>query len=141
MEQESDRGLRGHVLVGGEGIDHELGRTRPEQGVPRSQMGQGFFQGNHRVPHDQEIAFRFPAFDGIRAGLVAIVPVGCRFFHPDLAGTITRTGQWILLESKRFLESQGYRVLYGDTDSLFVHAPAADGVEALRAVGRGWLRT
>ncbi len=62
---------------------------------------------------------------------------GCRFFHPDLAGTITRTGQWILLESKRFLEEQGYRVIYGDTDSLFVHAPAAEGVEALHAVGAG----
>lgn len=59
----------------------------------------------------------------------------CRFFHPDLAGTITRTGQWILLESKRFLESQGYRVLYGDTDSLFVHAASAGSLEALREVG------
>jgi DNA polymerase-2 len=62
---------------------------------------------------------------------------GCRFFHPDLAGTITRTGQWILLESKRFLEAQGYRVIYGDTDSLFVHAPAADGLAGLQAVGAG----
>jgi DNA polymerase-2 len=60
---------------------------------------------------------------------------GCRFFHPDLAGTITRTGQWILLESKRYLESRGHRVLYGDTDSLFVHAPEADGLESLRAIG------
>ena len=60
---------------------------------------------------------------------------GCRFFHPDLAGTITRTGQWILLESKAFLEGRGYRVIYGDTDSLFVHAPAADGLAALQAVG------
>ncbi|MDB5048479.1 MAG: polB [Fibrobacteres bacterium] len=62
---------------------------------------------------------------------------GCRFFHPDLAGTITRTGQWILLEAKRFLESQGYRVIYGDTDSLFVHAPKAEGLESLQAVGAG----
>ncbi|MDB5105106.1 MAG: polB [Fibrobacteres bacterium] len=62
---------------------------------------------------------------------------GCRFFHPDLAGTITRTGQWILLESKRFLEEQGYRVIYGDTDSLFVHAPRADGLESLKAIGAG----
>lgn len=60
---------------------------------------------------------------------------GCRFFHPDLAGTITRTGQWILLESKAFLEGRGYRVIYGDTDSLFVHAPAADGLAALQALG------
>jgi DNA polymerase-2 len=61
----------------------------------------------------------------------------CRFFHPDLAGAITRTGQWILLESKRFLESRGFRVLYGDTDSLFVHAPSDEGLAALRATGTG----
>ncbi|MEO7423934.1 MAG: DNA polymerase II [Fibrobacteria bacterium] len=65
---------------------------------------------------------------------------GCRFFHPDLAGTITRTGQWILLESKRFLEAQGYRVIYGDTDSLFVHAPKAENLEALKAIGAGLAR-
>ncbi len=62
---------------------------------------------------------------------------GCRFFHPDLAGTITRTGQWILLESKRFLEAQGYRVIYGDTDSLFVHAPQAENLAALQEIGAG----
>ncbi|HKP96009.1 MAG TPA: DNA polymerase II [Fibrobacteria bacterium] len=62
---------------------------------------------------------------------------GCRFFHPDLAGTITRTGQWILLEAKRYLESLGYRVLYGDTDSLFVHAPKAEDLDSLRAIGAG----
>jgi DNA polymerase-2 len=49
----------------------------------------------------------------------------CRFYHPDLAGAITRSGQWILLETKRVLEAMGYRVIYGDTDSLFVHAGAA----------------
>jgi DNA polymerase-2 len=49
----------------------------------------------------------------------------CRFYHPDLAGAITRNGQWILLESKRFLEEKGFTVLYGDTDSLFLQAGAA----------------
>lgn len=64
----------------------------------------------------------------------------CRFYHPDLAGTITRTGHWILLESKRLLEEKGYRVIYGDTDSLFVHVGAVEGVggvEALRSAGMG----
>jgi DNA polymerase-2 len=60
---------------------------------------------------------------------------GCRFFHPELAGTITRSGQWVLLESKRWLEAQGHRVIYGDTDSLFVHAPEAPGLEGLRETG------
>jgi DNA polymerase-2 len=45
---------------------------------------------------------------------------GCRFYHPDLPNAITSTGQWLLLGSKDFLENNGYKVLYGDTDSLFV---------------------
>ncbi|MBW8889991.1 MAG: DNA polymerase II [Fibrobacteres bacterium] len=60
---------------------------------------------------------------------------GCRFFHPDLAGAITRNGQWVLLESKRWLEGRGHRVLYGDTDSLFVHAPEAEGLDGLKETG------
>ncbi|MDR3610011.1 MAG: DNA polymerase II [Ignavibacteriaceae bacterium] len=45
---------------------------------------------------------------------------GCRFYHPDLPNAITSTGQWLLLGSKDYLEQKGYKVLYGDTDSLFV---------------------
>lgn len=46
---------------------------------------------------------------------------GCRFFNPEIATTITRTGQYILKETiRRIPEMTPYRVLYGDTDSLFV---------------------
>jgi DNA polymerase-2 len=46
---------------------------------------------------------------------------GCRFFNPEIATTITRTGQYILKETiRRIPEITPYRVLYGDTDSLFV---------------------
>ena len=44
----------------------------------------------------------------------------CRFFQPQLAGAITTFGREILLWTKRRLEGCGLRVLYGDTDSLFV---------------------
>jgi DNA polymerase-2 len=46
---------------------------------------------------------------------------GCRFYDPRLAGTITRTGHWVLRFSRKFIEEKGYQVIYGDTDSLFVH--------------------
>jgi len=46
--------------------------------------------------------------------------LGCRFYHPDLPRAITGTGQWILKTTRNFLEQQGYGVIYGDTDSLFV---------------------
>ncbi len=46
---------------------------------------------------------------------------GCRFYDPRLAGSITRIGHWILTFSRKFIESEGYPVIYGDTDSLFIH--------------------
>jgi DNA polymerase II len=49
----------------------------------------------------------------------------CRFYNPALANSITGTGKEILLWSKRWFEDAGFRVLYGDTDSLFVGADGA----------------
>jgi DNA polymerase-2 len=48
---------------------------------------------------------------------------GCRFYHPDLPSAITGTGQWLLLRSREYLEQKGYKIVYGDTDSLFVKLP------------------
>ena len=45
---------------------------------------------------------------------------GCRFYHHELPNAITGTGHWLLLGSKEKLENDGYSVIYGDTDSLFV---------------------
>jgi DNA polymerase-2 len=54
----------------------------------------------------------------------------CRFFNPALANSITGTGRDILLWSKAWFEAAGYRVLYGDTDSLFVSSGRIDADEA-----------
>ncbi len=56
----------------------------------------------------------------------------CRFFNPALANAITGTGREILLWSKRWFEDAGFRVLYGDTDSLFVASGSTDAHEARR---------
>ena len=45
---------------------------------------------------------------------------GCRFYHEDLPNAITGVGRYILEASKTFLEDDGYSVIYGDTDSVFV---------------------
>ena len=50
----------------------------------------------------------------------------CRFFNPALANSITGTGREMLLWSKQWFESAGFRVLYGDTDSLFVASGLGD---------------
>jgi DNA polymerase-2 len=50
----------------------------------------------------------------------------CRFFNPALAYSITGMGKQMLLWSKRWFESAGFTVLYGDTDSLFVSSGSGD---------------
>jgi DNA polymerase-2 len=50
----------------------------------------------------------------------------CRFFDPRLANAITSFGRELLLWCKGRIEAGGARVLYGDTDSLFVETGEPD---------------
>ena len=50
----------------------------------------------------------------------------CRFYDPRLANAITGFGQELLLWCQARIEAGGRRVLYGDTDSLFVESGASD---------------
>jgi len=45
---------------------------------------------------------------------------GCRFFDSRLSSSITLRGHEILTRSKELIEENGYTVIYGDTDSVFV---------------------
>ncbi len=65
-------------------------------------------------PLSQAIKILMNSFYGVMGS------TGCRFYHPHLPSAITLTGQWLLLQSKKYLESKDYEVVYGDTDSLFV---------------------
>ena len=64
----------------------------------------------------------------------------CRFYNPALANSITGTGKEILLWSKQWFETRGFRVLYGDTDSLFVSS-GNDDEAAAREQGAQLART
>ncbi len=71
----------------------------------------------------------------------------CRFFSPELACTITETGRWLLKLTKEHIEqAAGVRVIYGDTDSLFVllgpgrELEATDVGTALVRETNQWLR-
>ena len=50
----------------------------------------------------------------------------CRFFNPQLASSITRRGHEIIQTSRTLIEARGFEVIYGDTDSLFVHVGPKD---------------
>jgi len=60
----------------------------------------------------------------------------CRFHDPRLANAITSFGREVLLWSKARIEADGRRVLYGDTDSLFVES-GEDDPGAAAAFGEG----
>jgi len=44
----------------------------------------------------------------------------CRFYDPRLSSSITLRGHDILQKTRELIESDGYQVIYGDTDSVFV---------------------
>lgn len=56
----------------------------------------------------------------------------CRFFDPRLASSITMRGHQILQKTRELIEAEGLRVIYGDTDSVFV---ALSGHENPKALG------
>jgi DNA polymerase-2 len=67
---------------------------------------------------------------------------GCRFFSPLLASSITLRGHEIITASRDFIErEQGWRVIYGDTDSLFVLIGPGESSEAARAIGEELARS
>lgn len=62
---------------------------------------------------------------------------GCRYGRTELAGAITSFGKKFLTAARDFFEARGLRVLYGDTDSVFVLSGLGDAsdYEALSAFG------
>lgn len=60
---------------------------------------------------------------------------GCRFFDPRLSGSITKRSHEILKTTKGWIEDKGYRVIYGDTDSIFVHVGSEKSLLQSKALG------
>ena len=60
----------------------------------------------------------------------------CRFLDPRLASSITKRGHAIMRQTKALIESQGYEVIYGDTDSTFVWLKRPHCEEEATQIGR-----
>lgn len=60
----------------------------------------------------------------------------CRFFDPRLASSITMRGHDIMRQTKALIESRGYDVIYGDTDSTFVWLKAAHSEDDAARIGK-----
>jgi len=61
---------------------------------------------------------------------------GCRFFDPRLSGSITKRSHEILKTTTRWIEEKGFRVIYGDTDSIFVHVGEDRAVDECKPLGK-----
>jgi DNA polymerase-2 len=61
---------------------------------------------------------------------------GCRFFDARLASSITRRGHQIIQQTRERIEELGDRVIYGDTDSVFVWLQDIGSDDAARERGR-----
>jgi DNA polymerase-2 len=70
---------------------------------------------------DQAIKIMMNAMFGVLGA------ASCRFFDPAIANAITGFGQQTLAWTRDAFEERGMRVLYGDTDSVFVKLEAAGG--------------
>jgi DNA polymerase-2 len=60
---------------------------------------------------------------------------GCRFFDPRLSGSITKRSHEILKTTQSWIETKGYRVIYGDTDSIFVHIGSEQSLSQSKVLG------
>ena len=65
---------------------------------------------------------------------------GCRFHSQQLASSITRRGHEIIVQSRDWIEAQGYQVIYGDTDSLFVLLGPTHDRQSARSIGQHLMR-
>lgn len=60
---------------------------------------------------------------------------GCPFYDTRLASSITLRGHEIMQTTAKLIEQQGYKVIYGDTDSTFVWLENCQDRQAAMAIG------
>jgi DNA polymerase II len=82
--------------------------------VERVWTGREAAKRDGNLPLSQALKIIMNAFYGVLGSS------GCRFFDPRLASSITMRGHDIMRRTRELIESQGYPVIYGDTDSTFV---------------------
>ncbi|WP_111415312.1 DNA polymerase II [Billgrantia lactosivorans] len=107
-------------------------RTRhalPEM-VARVWQGREAAKREGNAPLSQALKIIMNAFYGVLGSR------GCRFFDPRLASSITLRGHEIMRRTRELIEAEGYRVIYGDTDSTFVWLGSAHEEAEARAIGQ-----
>lgn len=66
------------------------------------------------APLSQAFKLLMNAFIGVLGA------AGGKFFDPKLVSAVTLRGHQIMRETRTWVEAEGYEVIYGDTDSIFI---------------------
>ncbi|CAN7535604.1 DNA polymerase II [Pseudoduganella sp. LjRoot289] len=61
----------------------------------------------------------------------------CRFFNPKLVSSVTLRGHEMMKLTRELVEREGYDVIYGDTDSIFIWLKKEYGNGEALAIGQG----
>jgi len=64
----------------------------------------------------------------------------CRFFNPRLISSVTLRGHQMMKQTRELVEAQGYEVIYGDTDSIFIWLKKEYDNDAALAIGEALAR-
>lgn len=83
-------------------------------------------------PLSQALKIIMNAFCGVLGA------AGCRFYDPRLTSSVTMRGHDIMRKTRAIIESLGYQVIYGDTDSTFVWLKSAHSEADAERIGH-WL--
>ncbi|WP_414828484.1 DNA polymerase II [Alteromonas sp. H39] len=82
------------------------------------------------APRSQAIKILMNSFYGVLGS------GGCPFYDPRLASSITLRGHDIMQTTAQWITEQGYDVIYGDTDSTFVHLLEISNATEANAIGK-----
>lgn len=64
----------------------------------------------------------------------------CRFYDPRLVSSVTMRGHEMMRLTRELVEAEGYDVIYGDTDSIFIWLKRAYPDHEAVAIGEGMAR-
>ncbi|WP_218355053.1 DNA polymerase II [Alteromonas lipotrueiana] len=82
------------------------------------------------APRSQAIKILMNSFYGVLGSS------GCPFYDPRLASSITLRGHEIMQTTAAWIEAEGVKVIYGDTDSTFVHVAGAKSRDEALKLGK-----
>ena len=118
-------------------IEAPNGALFAREGGILPEMLEEFFSSRDQAKSDGDTVASF-AYKIIMNSFYGVLATGaCRFAADELAGAITEFGHYVLRWTRELLEGADCRVIYGDTDSVFVDAGLKEGIELDAAQSRG----